>query len=99
MARLKQLEPLVLDALERSHRARSDDFILYYLVIRMLHPRAVRDRFCDVMKGHEALCLPSFESVSRCRRKIQAKREDLRDETAVEIRAKEQEDYRNYSHE
>ena len=56
--------------------------------------------FPTVLSNHSKLGLPPFESVSRCRRKLQSMHEDLRaSKTVEEMRAEEEQDYRAYAKE
>lgn len=63
------LETYVKETLERSPLVREDDFLLYCAVIRRMGVDTGR-AFKDLMINHKQYELPSFESVSRCRRKI-----------------------------
>ena len=63
------LETHVKETLEKSQLVREDDFLLYCAVIKRMGVDTGR-AFKDLMIKHKQYELPSFESVSRCRRKI-----------------------------
>lgn len=95
MSRLKKLEPIVEISLRKGTRTRTDDFILYLDVI---------DNFIDtdmtirgVLEHHKELGLPSFESVTRCRRKLCEKYPELKVEKMEEIRNEETKEYVDYA--
>lgn len=97
MARFKYLSPMITDILETNPATRSDNFVLYVEVLKHFIDTDISLK--DVFLNHKHLGIPSLESITRCRRKIQEKNPDLRDLKAVEIRAKEQEEYRAYARE
>ena len=66
-----ELQNKVLLVLTRFEETRSDDFKLYFHVCRSINENvAIMDRFSYVMLNHKELGFPSFESVTRCRRKV-----------------------------
>lgn len=95
--KLLKLEDIVKPILEESIAARNDDFYLYYKVLEVINPR-VND-FClsTVLISHNDLNMPSYESVSRVRRKIQAKCPELASERVKKRRMKEIETYKEYA--
>lgn len=97
MANLQTLESVVLSILEQSTAARKDDYVLFWLVCEKIKPEIVEKPFADVLYNHIAWGLPNWESVTRCRRKIQAKRPDLVDKNAERKRRKEEKEYRAYA--
>ena len=93
--KLKQLEPIVLEILENNPKTRQDDYLLIEAVI---------DKFIDtnmtfksVMLSHRELGLPSLESITRCRRKIQAGRPELVDDETQAYREEKIDDYIQYA--
>ena len=50
-----------------------------------------------VLEHHIELGLPSFASIIRARRKLQAKYPELVNKTAAEIRAEEETEYKDYA--
>ena len=98
MARLHIMENVVLEILEQSKAARSDDYVLMWLVCQKIKPEIVEKPFADVMYHHKSLGLPNWETVTRCRRKIQEKRPDLVAPVTARKRRKEEKEYREYAH-
>lgn len=95
MAKAKNIEPLVKEALINNPKARGDNFILYAEVLRNF---ASIDRltFAEVCTHHVTLGIPSLETITRCRRKLQENNPDLRDEEAARIRDLEEADILDY---
>lgn len=96
MAKAKTMEPYVKEALINNKEARGDNFILYAEVLRKF---ASIDRltFEEVCLYHKRLGIPSLETITRCRRKIQERCPELKDEKAAEIREKEELEFEEYS--
>jgi|LSQX01.2.fsa_nt_gb hypothetical protein len=92
----QNLEDIVLRALEKFKLARQDDFILYGIVLQNLGVNLNRP-IKDLFLYHKEMRAPSFESVSRCRRKITETRQDLIDWSTAKIRKDEEEEFRAYS--
>lgn len=98
MAKLKNLENIVKGVLERDRSSREDDFYLVYEVYAKITPEVRRWDFGYVMTEHKYLKLPSFESITRARRKLQAKFPELRGgEAMTERRYREWQDFRTYA--
>ena len=97
MAKLKKIEYLVREVLEINKMARDDDFYLVLNVYGEICPN-VRDKdFSYVMANHKQLKLPSFESITRARRKLQAEYPELRGSEEVRgRRSKEEDKFRKY---
>ena len=96
MARIKKVEPLVHKVLIDKPLTRADDFLL---VLEVYKESFIDDAMSigAVLENHELIGLPSFGSITRARRKLQAKYPELRNETSAEIRAKEETEYRAYA--
>ena len=95
MAKLKKIEPYVLEALERYPTTRDDDYILYGAVLKRLgFDLDMPLRF--FLANAKRLKMPSFKSVERCRRHICELRQDLVGKNAV-AREDEEEDYKEYN--
>lgn len=78
--------------------ARDDDFILINRVYQKLKFDAGSTYFDELMTGHKKYHLPSFESITRARRKLQAEYPELRATKQVQaVRRYEQESFRNYA--
>ena len=97
MAKLNTIEKMVLEVLEQSPLARADDYVLMWLVCEKTKPELSEKPFADVLYNHYAWGLPNWESVTRCRRKIQAKRPDLVAPETARKRRKEEKVYREYA--
>lgn len=95
MAKIKTIEPLVEKALKYEPRARSDDYIL---ILKVLSEFVTPEMSLEaVFINHVQLGIPSLESITRSRRKIQEQNPNLRDEKAVKIRHNEEIEYRKYA--
>lgn len=97
MPKFFTMEKIVLQVLEENPMARQDDYILMLKVCEKTNPEATLHNFGMVMKNHHFF-LPNWETITRCRRKIQAKRPDLIAPETARKRRKEEEEYREYAH-
>ena len=96
MAKLNKISNIVLKVLSQNIKARKDDYILFSCVLDELGITSNFD-MRTMLNNHVIFGLPSFASVTRARRKIQAQYPELKDAKAVEIRANEQEQYREFA--
>lgn len=99
MNRLYQTEGTVKKVLTEYSDSRNDDFILIYRVYKEINEEAVlRELFFEVMMNHTKYCLPSFESITRARRKVMNKHPELKPvERVVKARKEEELNYREYA--
>ena len=90
--KLEKIKTVVFKILKNNKLARNDDFVLYNCVLKEFDIRTdIRvDYFLDYHLNFNA---PPFESVTRCRRKIQKQNPELASEKMKKIREKEQEKY------
>lgn len=95
MARIKKVQKLVHNALVDNPVTRTDDFLLVLEVLRNFVTTEMSLE--TVLEHHIELGVPSFESISRARRKLQAKYPELVNETAAQIRAQEEKEFRAYA--
>lgn len=95
MARIAKVQPMVYNALMDKPETRADDFILSLEVYK--HFVNIEMSLATVFEHHIELGLPSFASIVRARRKLQRKYPELVNETATEIRAQEETEYRSYA--
>jgi hypothetical protein len=95
MAKVKVIEPLVEEALINNKASRGDNFILYLEVLKKFIDLNLSIK--DVFLNHDLLGIPSLESITRARRKLQEKHPELKDEVVAAIREKEEQDYIDYS--
>ncbi|MBQ3285428.1 MAG: hypothetical protein IJH40_07285 [Ruminococcus sp.] len=96
MANFK-IESLVADILNDLPATRSDDYILYREVCNRICPQAGALSLSTALERHKSLGMPSWETVSRCRRKIQERNPDLRDPATAKVRAEEEQQYKEYA--
>ena len=75
---LKKLSEIIKTLLLKSENCRSSDDFLYCEVIKNIYPNILNltaEQFFYKRKNYK---IPSFESVSRCRRKLQEEHPELR---------------------
>lgn len=95
MAKIKQIEPIVEYALVFHPETRGDNFLLYVEVLkRFIDTRLPIE---DVFRRHKELGIPSLETITRCRRKLQELNPSLRDEEMEEVRRHERNAFYDYS--
>lgn len=102
--KLNKLESMVLKILQRYEATRSDDFVLIYTVYREIEihneicfDMTLTDSFSDMMLNHKRYGFPSFESVTRTRRKIFETHPELKPKKITKERKKAEEEYKEYS--
>ena len=100
MSNIRKLETVVKAVLEQKKETRDDDFLLVAYVCRIINPNIAGETFTMVLTNHKEYHLPSFESITRARRKLQAEHEHLKSSARMQaIRANEEEDYIDYANE
>ncbi len=98
MSKLKQITKIVEHYLTERPETRGNDDLLYGYVCEDFNRDAITLPFCVVMSNRKSLGIPPFESVRRCRQKLQEHNEHLRADADTEaIRMVEEEKYRNYA--
>lgn len=102
MQKLYKIEDLVKPFLELDPETRADDFLLVLNVYGAINISIIDPlfgaTFYDVMKNHRKYKLPSFGSVTRCRRKLQELYPELRPIKDVEeARINETAEYIEYA--
>lgn len=95
MARITNVQPLVYAALVDNPETRKDDFLLIYEVLKNFVSSDMR--LNEVLKHHVELGIPSFASIIRIRRMLQAKYPELVDIVAQTVREKEEEEFKAYA--
>lgn len=95
---LKQ-EEIVKPILEKFPETREDDFLLYAEVIREYRPELADLSVLHFFVAHKHLYCPSYNSITRVRRRLQKKYPELLSEKAKAKRAKEEAVYREYAKE
>lgn len=94
MGKLRKVSQMVREVLENYPDTRSDDRLLIYTIYRNYYG-IVNDKFVNVIMRHD---LPNFESIRRCRQKIQEECEELRGDKQVEkVRMNAQVEYIDFS--
>ena len=93
---LKTIEDIVKKILAERYEARLDDFILYGFVLQQLG-YSLDMPLKHFLVAHKREGMPSFKSVERARRKVQAKHEELKDKRMSAIRDDEQKKYVDYN--
>ena len=100
MRNLKTIEKKVRAVLEKNEDARNDDMVLYLALCNACLKDAGAMPLAEIMTQHKYLGLPSFESVSRTRRKLQARYPELAGSRPVQkMRATGEKAYRRYAKE
>ena len=95
---LFKLEDIVKEVLENHVESRSDDFVLICRVYQKTNENCViRELFIHTMLNHKEYNLPSFESITRCRRKVFEKHPELKPYSTTKKRKELEEDYKEYS--
>lgn len=96
MGRIKVVENTVLRLLESNPHTRTDDFALLDAYYGETVDTSIMS-FKTICVHHNELGLPSFETIRRCRQKIQAQRPDLVDPGTAKQRRKLIDDYKDYA--
>ena len=96
--RIGNLKPLVENILRYNSATRKDDFLLINEVVKSLI-KADNITLSWLSKWHKQNGIPSFESITRCRRAVQTEFPELKDIEMSEIRAEEEQKYKEeFSH-
>ena len=78
MDNLKKVEDVVRSILEAYPETRNSDNILYSYTIANYNPDALHRPLGEYLRYFKDFNIPRFESVARCRRKLQEKNPSLR---------------------
>ena len=97
MKKLKKVESVVEKILEMHVDARSNDDILYLYVCEEFYSGASSMTCNDFACARNIIGCPSYESVSRARRKIFEKRPELKPEKITQLRKDMEEVYVDYA--
>ena len=95
--KLKKLEQIVIEILEKDVKARGNDHLLYTKVIFKMRPELSEYNYKHIFENYIDYQLPPFESVSRCRRNIQIKYPNLLDFKTYKHRRAKIQEYLNYA--
>ena len=100
MRYLKTIERKVRTILAKNEDARNDDMVLYLVLCNACLKDAGALPLAEIMTQYKYLGLPSFESVSRTRRKLQARYPELAGSRPErKKRSAGEHDYRRYAKE
>lgn len=95
---LKQLKEIVIETLKQFDFTRGNDDLLYLNVLIKLDAKIPTEnlivdmRLADFFTNRKRYGFPSFESVTRCRRKVQEENADLKPCEKVQAARLKQED-------
>lgn len=93
-----RMEQIVEQILIDDPESRDDDMRLYYLYCYRINPeQAVSISFAQACVSHKKLCLPSYESITRARRKIQESNQLLWGRRHYERKQRQEEYRKKYS--
>lgn len=92
---MKDYYELVKSIMEKYPDTRDDDMRLYAIVVHQRTRLKPDTAFYEAMYNHSRYDLPSYESVTRARRKVQEQEEALRGKKYND-RKKRQEEYREH---
>lgn len=84
LTHFSSIEDIVYDALQNVQRTREDDDFLYRYVCTTINPVSMQMKAEDFLASRRRLGIPSFETVSRARRKLQSRYPRLRERKEVE---------------
>lgn len=97
MNKIKCVEDTVLAVLKRNKKARCDDFILYGSVLKEIGVDLQQTSLYDFLATAKSSGMPSFETVTRARRKLCEQYPELVDVVTQEARDLKKESFIEYS--
>lgn len=97
MEKLQNMELIVELVLEEWPVTRNDDCLLMVGVCKKLGVDIYNISYRDAMVKRKKLNIPNWETVTRCRRKIQERRPDLISPKAEQRRRKAESEFKSYS--
>ncbi len=98
MENLKTIEGKVRAVLQENEDARNDDMVLYLALCNLYLKDAGAMPLAQILLNHKELGLPSFESVSRTRRRLQENHPGLLGSLRMQkLRARGEKAYRRYA--
>ena len=100
MRDMRRIQEIVEECLRDNKATRSSDRYLYYNVIQRLKPSLLYTTVRVFLLNGEDMGFPKFDSISRIRRKLQAKYPELRAVEVVEdMRNKRKDEFEKYAKE
>lgn len=97
LGELKRNEDRVEKLLMDYPEARKDDWVLYGAYLDNYTGVRSDITFGEIILEHKTLRLPSFASITRARRKVQARRPELKDTKTAIKREQAEDDFREFS--
>lgn len=98
MKNIKKINDVVLQVLKENKVARNSDNELYLEVCERFNPAVMQQPFGKVFAFPKYWNIPSFKSVERVRRKVQAHHPELASDKKIEAMRKEkEEEYRKFA--
>ena len=95
---LTKIQDIVELQLSRDELTRESDDYLYVQVLEYMRPSITAKPFAEVFQLMDEYRLPSYESVGRARRKLQAEKPWLKPSEEVQkLRADNEQKYRDYA--
>ena len=96
MGKILKVEERVRKILVHNPRTRNDDNLLIYEYLSTYHDiNNVSDK--ELLLNSKQLGIPSFETITRARRKVQEKHPELKDEETAHYRKLEEEKYKEFA--
>lgn len=95
MPKINVLEPIVEEVLIINPISRKDDFVLLSEVLKRIIDTDLSLKY--IFLNHDKLGVPSFESITRCRRKIQERNHELKSKSIEKIREAEAKAFVDYA--
>lgn len=95
--KIKKYESIVLDVLQFNKLARKSDFVLYGAVLKRLGVDLKSTTLFEFLSTADEKKMPSFETITRCRRHLQSLRTDLQDNQTAVARENLIDDYQVYN--
>ena len=92
---MKNYYDQVRDILSKYPKSRDDDMLLYAIFLHMNRIIGSDEKFYDVMSKAKERNIPSYEGITRARRKVQENEPSLRGKRYSQ-RKKTEEEYRDY---
>ena len=95
--KIKKYESIVLDVLQFNELARKSDYVLFGAVLRRLGVDLKNTSLYEFLSTADEKKMPSFETITRCRRHIQCIRTDLQDDATAVARENMIDEYVAYN--
>ena len=97
MGRLKKIESNVYAILLKYPEARANDFVLYAMYIKENKSELKDAGLIYALMEAKKIGMPSYESVTRARRRLQQHNPELKPPKATAARAEKEKEYRAYA--